>query len=172
MNNYIIYIVYLNIYILILDLYKQNKIRFSNKKILSIISYNKFLYYLTLFIIILHTIFGNYIITLYPPFNNYIHYLLLIIAFLYINITYSKPIINNNNYMSPPKFLRKKKYIKYSYLLIIILLITTIIIEKKNIKNYINYFIPLFINLFLYIILYHLHNTFSTCNYNLPITFS
>lgn len=170
MNNYTKWIFWIIIYSLNLYLYKQNKIRFSNKKIFSKISYNIFLYYLTIFIIILHTIYANYINNNYPTFNKNLHYLLFIIAILYINITYSKPITDYNSFISPPKYLKKNN--KFSYILIILLLIYTVISEIKNIKNYIIYFIPLFIIIVIYSILFHLHNNFATCKYNLPKSMS
>ena len=173
------------IFIVTIYLYRQNKIKYSNKTIFKFYKYNftyhHLIYYITITILVFHTIFAKYLASTY--FITIIikswYIIPLIFGIITINFFTSYPIINNHKFNPPPQHLSKTN--KYSYILIILLLIYNIIIEIPQIKQIIQYdinlnhillYIPCIINLIIYLYLFHLHNTFTVCQYDLPISWS
>ena len=153
-------IIWILIYIITLHLYRHNKIRFSNKNILSIFSYNTIFYYLTILIIILNSLI-YYFHKL--PYKNYI-ILVAILGIFYINIVYTNPIINDDSYNPPPDYIIHNT--KLSYILILLLLIYNL--KYRILETY----IPIIINIFLFSMFYHLHINFNPCSYDLPPSWS
>jgi hypothetical protein len=171
------------IFIITIYLYRQNKIQYSNKTIFNFykykFTYHHLLYYITITILVFHTMFAKYLSSTY--LTQIIIQSWYIIPFIFgiitINLFKSTPIINNHKFNPPPQHLSKTN--KYSYIIIILLIIYNIIIEIPQIKKIIQYdikhiifFIPCIINLIIYIYLFHLHNTFTICQYDLPISWS
>ena len=153
MNKLIIWSI---IYLLTLYLFKTNRIKYSSKKILSIISYNKIILYLTILIIVLNTLIYKFSDL---PYSN-INYILLILAFLYVYTFSPQQIIDDGSYKVPPSYIKKKN--KIAYIIVILLLLYNL----KN-KNKLIY-IPIIINFVIYLTLFYLNIKYFPCKYDLP----
>jgi len=165
MKNQILWIIWLIIYILIFIGYDREPIKYSNKRFLNIITYNRLYQILIYLVLILHTFFGIYLSTNYPfvPYiRKYWNYSTFLIGLIVINSLNKKPIEDPSKFYIPQN--NNNKNLSFIYTLIVILCISSlIIIYKSN--------LPCILIGVIYLIKTILNRNYATCKYNLPKTF-
>ena len=163
MNNTIIWIFWLIIYILIFVSYSREPLKFSSKKFLNILTYNRLYNVLAILSLIFLSLFGVFLTTNYPfvPYiRKYWNYSTFFIGLVVINSLNNKPIEDASKFVLPPNNLNKK--LGFIYLLIIGITTGLIIVTKYKLG-----ILLILIYLFKYIKNYN----YASCIYNLPKTF-
>ena len=164
MKNQIIWIIWLIFYILIFVAYDREPLKYSNKKVLNLISYSKIYQILTYLVLIIHTFYAIYLTTNYPfvPYiRKYWNYSTFLIGIIVINSLNKKPIEDPEKFYLPPNNLNKK--LGFIYILLIIIPILLKLFLTNN-----NLCIVLSI---IYLIKKIINQNFASCLYDLPKTF-
>ena len=164
MKNQIIWIIWLIFYILIFVAYDREPLKYSNKKVLNLITYSKIYQILTYLVLILHTIFGVYLTTNHPfvPYiRKYWNYSTFLIGIIVINSLNKKTIEEPEKFYLPPNNLNKK--LGFIYILLILIPICLKLFLTNS-----NLCIALAI---IYLIKKIINQNYATCLYNLPKTF-
>ena len=164
MNNKIIWVIWLIIYILIFVAYDREPLKYSNKKVLNLISYSTIYKIIVYLVLILHTFYAFYLTKNHPfvPYlRKYWNYSTFLIGLIVINSLNKKPIEDPSKFYLPSNNLNKNLGFIYT-LLIIIPLALRVFITKSNICVVIG---------LIYLIKKIINNNFAACIYLLPKTF-
>lgn len=146
---------------LMLILFLISPIRFSNNNIIESkynVSYNRIATYIINILVILE------LINIYYKFPLFKFWVVIPYLFCYaiIDIIYSEPIVNNGKLNVPPKYVSKSYII---YIILLALLIYNIIETGSDNIKYIGY-----VNIVLIFILLIIQYKYTSCKYNLPLT--
>ena len=146
------------IIILLINIYRINPIRYSNRCIGYKLNYNKIMLYILYITIIVELLQ----IHLYY-ISSISTYLILIPAFIFyiiIDILNDEPVIDDGTFIPPPKHVSKSSF---NYLIIVLLIYNFIKSKNKYLTS---------INLIIIIVLFYQRNKYSTVKYDLPVTWS
>ena len=146
------------IIILLINKYRINPIRYSNRCIGYKLNYNKIMLYILYITIIVELLQ----IHLYY-ISSISTYLILIPAFIFyiiIDILNDEPVIDDGTFIPPPKHVSKSSF---NYLIIVLLIYNFIKSKNKYLTS---------INLIIIIVLFYQRNKYSTVKYDLPVTWS
>ena len=146
------------IIILLINIYRINPIRYSNRCIGYKLTYNKLMLYI-LYVTIIVELLQIHLYYL----SSISTYLILIPAFIFyiiIDILDDEPVIDDGSFIPPPKHLSTSIF---NYLIIVLLIYNIIKSKNKYIAS---------INIIIIIVLFYQRNNYAACKYDLPITWS
>ena len=164
MKNQIIWIFWFIFRILMFVAYDREPLKYSNKKLLNVLTYSRLYQILIVIILILHAFYGVYLSTNYPfvPYiRKYWNYSTFIIGLIIINALNKKPIEDPEKFYLPPNNLNKK--LSFIYLLLIIISLGLIFVTNSS---------KLLASIsIIYLKKIIINYNFATCKYDLPKTF-
>ena len=146
------------IIILLINIYRINPIRYSNRCIGYKLNYNKLMLYILYITVIIELLqlHLNYL----SPISKFLILIPAFIFYIIIDILYADPVIDDGSFIPPPKHLSTSKF---NYLIMFLLIYNIIISKNKYLA---------FINIIIIIALFYQRTKYAACKYDLPKTWS